>query len=623
MAGYEGRLELTWTNKHLRLLAHDDGSYEWVPPQDYRVAEVRLLRDVCTIGMVADDTRRASDNLMIRGDALHALTSLIKLPEFAREYVGKVKLAYLDPPFNTQQSFLQYDDALEHSVWLTMMRDRLLAIKTLLAPDGSVWVHCDDSEQAYLKAVMDEVFGRENFVATIIWEKSYTRENRTDISTTHDYILVHARSRRAWAAVRNLLPATNEQKSRYTNPDNDPRGPWKPLPAHAKAGPGRRREQFYPITLPSGRVVNPPPGRCWLYVRERFEELVADNRVWFGKDGDAAPAIKRFWSEVPAGLVPVTIWPHEEVGTTGTAKDEILKLFPDKPPFDTPKPEALLQRIIQIASNPGDIVLDCFLGSGTTAAVAHKMGRRWIGIEREAATIDTYALPRLRKVVAGEDPGGITTVETLVGDDLPNGVKPGDARAAARTLNALHKAGILAQVSELDDSTVRSLIRALREIDKTKKETIWHGGGGFRVLEVAPSMFVEIGGQIFLSEWATNGTLAETTAAQLGYAYEHDPPFCGRKGRSRLAVVDGVVNEDVIQLLVRALGPEERLLVCGTALDPAAAEFLRTLRPGSSARKIPQSILAEYRHAVRGQRSRLFDDPETVPITAQAGEAKR
>ncbi|HLT18334.1 MAG TPA: site-specific DNA-methyltransferase, partial [Thermomicrobiales bacterium] len=189
MPRYEGRLELTWTNKHLRLLAHEDGRYEWLPPSDYRVAEVRLLHDAGVVGATHPDEERARDNLLIRGDALNALTSLIELPEFAREYVGKVKLAYLDPPFNTQQSFLQYDDALEHSVWLTMMRDRLTQVKTLLAPDGSVWVHCDDSEQAYLKVMMDEVFGRDNFVATVIWEKaSSARNDAKQFSVDHDYV---------------------------------------------------------------------------------------------------------------------------------------------------------------------------------------------------------------------------------------------------------------------------------------------------------------------------------------------------------------------------------------------------------------------------------------------------
>lgn len=351
MPDYHGRLELTWTNKDLRLLAQEDGSYEWVSPSDYRVAEVRLLHDAGTVGEVGSSRNRGKDNLLIQGDALNALTSLNELPEFEREYVGKVKLAYLDPPFNTQQSFLQYDDALEHSVWLTMMRDRLLQIKPLLSSDGSVWVHCDDSEQAYLKVMMDEVFGRENFITIVVWEKSYTRENRTTISTTHDYILGYARDYGTWAPTRNLLPPTDEQIGRYTNPDSDSRGPWKALPAHAKAGLGRRAAQFYEVVLPSGRTVNPPPGRCWLYTWPRFEELVADSRVWFGRDGNAMPAIKRFLSEVPAGLVPTTIWRHDEVGTTSTAKAEVIALFPMVVPFATPKPEALLERIIHIASD--------------------------------------------------------------------------------------------------------------------------------------------------------------------------------------------------------------------------------------------------------------------------------
>jgi adenine-specific DNA-methyltransferase len=542
---HSGRLELTWTNKHLRLLSDDDGGYRWVPPSDYRVAEVRLLHDVDTIGETRGDRSRAKDNLLIRGDALNALTGLCELPELAREYVGKVKLAYLDPPFNTQQAFEHYDDALEHSVWLTMMRDRLLQIRKLLSPDGSVWVHCDDSEQAYLKVMMDEVFGRNNFVASVIWQKSYTRENRTSVSTTHDYVLVFAKDQSLWR--RNLLPASKEQVARYSNPDDDPRGDWKPVPVHAKAGPGRRSEEFYTITTPAGRQVDPPKGRCWAVTRPRFEELVEDGRVWFGVDGRATPAIKKFLSEVPAGLVPVTIWPWEEIGTTGTAKEEILQLTPDTP-FDTPKPERLMQRIIHIGSNPGDVMLDCFAGSGTTAAVAHKMGRRWVTVESSNDTVETFTLPRLEKVIAGDDPGGVT------------------------------------------------------------KDVGWEGGGGFRVLEVAPSMFAEVGGRVWLAQWAIDGELAEATAAQLGFVYEPDPPFAGRKGRTRLAVVDGLVNGDVVELFVGALAPDERVVVCGTAIDPEATELLRALRSGSRTRKIPASILAEYRIA-RDWRSPVATEP--------------
>jgi len=540
----KGRLELTWTNKSLRLLAHEDGSYEWVEPSDYRVAEVRLLHDVATIGGVGK--RRAADNLLIRGDALDALTSIARLPEFAREYLGKVKLVYLDPPFNTQQSFLHYDDALEHSVWLTMIRDRLLQIRDLLAPDGSVWVHLDDSEMAYCRVMMDEIFGRKSFIACVLWEKFATRDNRTLISVSHDYIAIYAVDRDKWH--RNLMPFGEEQLKRYKNPDNDPRGPWISLPIHAQGGHGTA-SQFYTITLPSGRKLDPPSGNCWRFTEQRLAEMIEDHRIWFGSDGNNAPRLKRFLSEVEQGLVPNTLWLADEAGTTGTAKAEILELVATDTPFSTPKPEALLQRIIHIASNPGDIVLDCFLGSGTTAAVAHKMGRRWIGIERETGTIETIALPRLTKVVNGEDLGGVT------------------------------------------------------------KETHWSGGGGFRILEVSSSMFVAEDGMVFLADWMTNGKLAEATAAQLGFVYNNDPPFCGKKGRSRLAVVDGVVNESVVRLLVSALPAGERVVICGTGIDTDARPVLRELRSGSTLRKIPAALLDEFRSSRQLRLTLDFAEP--------------
>ena len=528
-ARYQGRLELTWTNKELRLLTNPDGSYFWLPIRDYRVAEVRLLHSATNVGEVRTERSRAQDNLLIRGDALHALTSLVELPEFAREYAGKIRLAYLDPPFNTQQSFLQYDDALEHSVWLTMMRDRLLQVKTLLAPEGSVWVHCDDSEQHRLRCVMDEVFGRDSFVATVIWQKRYSRDNRPAIGPVHDFILVYAPAGQDWKRHRNRIP--RKSATQYRNPNNDPRGLWRPIPMTAQ---GYRPNQMYEVVSPAGVVHRPSKGRCWSMIRETFDGLLREGRIYFGQDGAGQPNVIRYLDE-DEGLVPWTWWPHEEVGHTDEAKKEMLDRFPDVEAFDTPKPERLMARIIHIASRPGDIVLDCFLGSGTTAAVAHKMGRRWIGVEFVRATVDTYAQPRLTNVVGGTDGGPVT------------------------------------------------------------EQLGWAGGGGFRVLDVAPSMFTADGGQVFLSEWATNGKLAEVTAAQLRYEYAHDPPFAGRRGRSRLAVIDGLVNQDVVRLLVAALSDREIIVVCGTAIDPAARDFVRTLRPGSTVRKIPQSILRDYR----------------------------
>jgi adenine-specific DNA-methyltransferase len=530
VASYEGRLELTWTNKARRLLAQEDGSYEWVDPADYRVAEVRLLDDVATVGEVGPN--RAADNLLIRGDALSGLRSLARLPEFAEQYLGKIKLAYLDPPFNTRQSFLHYDDNLEHSVWLTMMRDRLAQIWELLAADGSAWVHLDDSEMAHCRVVMNEVFGPNNYLGTVIWQRRHDPRNTAQhISTDHDYLIVFAKD--VEMCRFNLMPRTEAMTAAFTNPDQDPRGPWRrgDLAARNPYSLGR-----YPITTPSGRVISgPPTGSYWRVSQAKLAELDQDGRIYWGPRGESRPYIKRFLSEVSEGRVLGSIWPPEEVGFVRNGKEEVRRLVDGAEPFATPKPERLLHRIISVASDPGDIVLDSFLGSGTTVAVGHKMGRRWVGIERESATIDTYAVPRMTKVVRGEDPDGVT------------------------------------------------------------ETTGWLGGGGFRVLAVAPSMFEADAGLVFLANSMTNSRLAEATAAQLGFVYAYEPPFAGRKGRTRLGVIDGVVNEDVVRILAPALGEGERIVICGTAIDPDARPLLQELRPGSSLRKIPAALLAEYR----------------------------
>jgi len=530
LPAYEGRLELTWTNKAKRLLAAEDGSYEWVDPSDYRVAEVRLLEDVGAVGDVGQE--RAADNLLIRGDALSALRSLARLPEFARHYLGKVGLAYLDPPFNTQQSFLHYDDNLEHSVWLTMMRDRLLQIRELLAPGGSIWVHLDDAEMAHCRVVMNEVFGPSNYLGTVIWQRRHDPRNTAQhVSADHDYLIVFARDIEACRF--NLMPRTEAMTAAFSNPDKDARGPWRrgDLAARNPYSLG-----LYPITTPSGRIITgPPSGSYWRVSAARLAELDRDGRIYWGPKGESRPYIKRFLSEVSEGRVVGSVWIPEEVGFVRNGKEEVRRLVEGAEPFATPKPEKLLHRIIATATNPGDIVLDPFVGSGTTAAVAHKSGRRWVGVEREAATIDTYALPRLTKVVAGSDPGGVTN------------------------------------------------------------QTSWTGGGGFRVLAVGPSMFEADGGLVFLADAMTNGRLAEATAAQLGFEFEPMAPFSGRKGRSRLAVIDGVVNDDVVRILASALGDGERVVICGTGIDPDARTVLRDLRPGSSLRKIPAALLAEYR----------------------------
>lgn len=344
---------------------------------------------------------RQAANLAFLGDADELLSRELAGLE------GSVRLALLDPPYNTAQTFHHYTDRAGSSDWLGERRTHARLIHALLAADGSMWMHLDDSELHYAKVMLDEVFGRKNYVGTIVWQKTLSRENRTDLSTTHEYVLVYAKNKSIWSRSRNKLAPSPTQLNRYRNPDGDPRGPWTSGDMTAKAGPGRRAAQFYDLLLPSGRVVTPARGMAWRFTRDRLDELIADGRVSFGPNGDNVPRLKRFLSETQGGLVPTTWWPGDEVGTTDSAKKELRRLFPDMVPFETPKPERLARRIIEIATDPGDVVLDCYGGSGTSAAVAHKLGRSWIISEREFRTFNEVLVPRLRAVVAGES-GGVS-----------------------------------------------------------------------------------------------------------------------------------------------------------------------------------------------------------------------
>ncbi|MCB1996043.1 MAG: site-specific DNA-methyltransferase, partial [Rhodoferax sp.] len=256
----------------------------------------------------------------------------------------------------------------------------------------------------YLKVLMDEVFGRGNFVASCVWQKRYSRENREAIGDVHDYVLVYARDPFRFKAIRNLVPMTEDQAKVYRNPNDDPRGRWRPVPMTAQAGHATP-EQFYEVVTPGGAVHRPPVGRCWGISKSTYERLNREGRIYFGKDNKSQPNIIRYLSEVP-GMAPWTWWPSDEVGHNDESKKEAMQLQEGELSFGTPKPERLLQRILHIATHPHDLILDSFLGSGTTAAVAHKMGRRWIGIEMGEHAV-THCLPRLQKVVAGE-PGGIS-----------------------------------------------------------------------------------------------------------------------------------------------------------------------------------------------------------------------
>ena len=337
----------------------------------------------------------AAENMLIQGDNLEALKALLPF------YAGRVKCVYIDPPYNTRSAFAHYDDNLEHATWLAMIWPRLELLRDLLADDGSIWVSIDDREAHYLKVVMDEVFGRANFIANFVWQKKYTRANdATFVSDNHDHIIcfVKSRERAKFRGVRR----DEKQNRAYRNPDNDSRGAWKSTPLHAKSGTDKNR---YPYAFSNGVAWTPPDGTYHRFSRDTLAELDRTGQLWFGAKGDATPSRKSYLSQVKKTVVPVTVWLHGEFGSNHDAKNENRAVLPGAY-FDTPKPEKLVGRILEIATDPGDLVLDSFLGSGTAAAVAHKMGRRWIGVEIGEHAV-THCAPRLRKVVEGEQ-GGVS-----------------------------------------------------------------------------------------------------------------------------------------------------------------------------------------------------------------------
>ncbi len=341
----------------------------------------------------------STGNVLIQGENLRVLRTL------QDRYKNSVRCVYIDPPYNNQEQYLHYRDSRSHEVWLNMIVARLQVIKPLLSTDGSIWISIDDREMHYLKVAADKIFGRNNFVTTIVWQQRTTRENRKVFSNNHEYLLVYAINQDEFRATRNLLPASQALLSRYKNPDADPRGRWQSVSANAQAGHATA-SQFYDLVAPSGMVHRPPEGRCWIYTKEKMKREIAAGNIWFGKTGRGVPRIKRFLNCTKAGLTPETLWFAADVGTNDEAKKQLLNLFPCEPVFETPKPERLIRRVIEIATEPGDLVLDAFLGSGTTTAVAHKLNRKYIGIENGEHAV-TYCAERLRKVVDG-DPSGIS-----------------------------------------------------------------------------------------------------------------------------------------------------------------------------------------------------------------------
>lgn len=493
----------------------------WIGKDDEVRLEPRILIEDDQLSYMSTSRKSSTDifeNKLLFGDNLLALKAL------EQNYSGKVKCIFIDPPYNTGSAFTHYDDGVEHSLWLSLMRDRLTILKNLLSDDGSLWISIDDNEAHYLKVLCDEIFGRKNFVANIVWQKRTSRENRAAIGSAHDHLLIYSPAGAVdWKTVRQLLPANDEG---YSNPDNDPRGPWRSIPFSAQ---GFRPNQMYEIKTPSGESVEPPKGRCWGATKPVFESYLNEGRVYFPNGGTGRPRIKQFKGE-EKGLVPMTWWDAQFAGDNEAAKKEILALFPNDEPFSTPKPELLLSRIIHISTMPGDIVLDSFAGSGTTGAVAHKMGRRWIMIEL-GEHCHTHIIPRMKQVIDGTDQGGIS------------------------------------------------------------KDLNWLGGGGFRYYRLAPSLLEKdkFGNWIINKEYNAP-MLAEAMCKHHGFTYDPDDSLYWKQGKSTetdyIYTTTQLMTRELADLINDQLSEHETLLICCKAFNVHAADY-----PKITFQKIPQSIL--------------------------------
>jgi len=337
------------------------------------------------------------ENLIIKGDN-HKILDILK-----DKYSKKIKCIYIDPPYNNKEKYNHYNDNEGHKKWLDNISSTLKQLRKFLTENGSIWISIDDNEMHYLKVEADKIFQRKNFVNTIIWEHRTTRENRTAFSNNHEYILVYAKNIAKFKKSINKINSKSDLLKRYNNPDNDPRGPWQSVSAHVQAGHAVK-SQFYNITAPNGKIHKLPNGRCWAYNEQKMNSEIKNGNIWFGKDGNGVPRLKKFLNNMSLLINPQTLWTSELVGTTDMAKKQILNLFKDKLVFDTPKPEKLIKLILEIATNERDLVLDCYLGSGTTTAVAHKMNRMYVGIEKESKIIN-YILCRMNKVIEGDKTG--------------------------------------------------------------------------------------------------------------------------------------------------------------------------------------------------------------------------
>jgi adenine-specific DNA-methyltransferase len=496
----------------------------WIGKEKHPKLEPRILLEDTKLSYHAKKRHSENDifdNVLIHGDNLLALRAL------EADYSGAVKCVFIDPPYNTGSAFEHYDDGIEHSIWLGLMRDRLEILKRLMANEGSIWITIDDNEAHYLKVLCDEVFGRSNFVANVIWQKKYTVANDAKwFSDNHDHVLVYAKNKESWR--HNKLARSDEMNARYVNPDNHPKGPWKATPIHAKSGSEKSKGFLY--TFKNGYVWSPPSGTFPRYSVETLRKYDEGNEIWFGKDGKSQPSRKTFLSELTnEGIPPLTVWLHTDVGHNHEAKTEAKALIDDDV-FATPKPERLLQRIVHLATNPGDLVLDSFGGSGTTGAVAHKMGRRWIMVEL-GDHCHTHIAPRLQKVIDGEDQGGIS------------------------------------------------------------KAVEWKGGGGFRYYNLAPSMLEkDRWGNWIISKEFNPAMLSEALCKIMGFKYAPSDEHYWIHGFSTetdfIYVTTQTMDQAQLAMISQEVGDNRSLLICCGAFRVKADEFSNL-----TLKKIPRTVL--------------------------------
>jgi len=502
MSGKKQKLELTWIGKENR------------PKLEPRILLEDASKSYHAKQRVSD--KDIFDNRLIFGDNLLALKAL------KAEFAGKVKCVFIDPPYNTGSAFTHYDDGIEHSLWLSLMRDRLEIIQRLLSDDGSLWITIDDNEAHYLKVLCDEVFGRTNFVASVIWNHSVQSKGYSGkFSVHHNYVLIYRSSERF---VLRDLPRQEEHNVNYSNPDNDPRGPWR-------AGDVRnslvRPNLMYDIRVPSGKIIHHPP-KGWRFSKETFQRELSEGKIIYSQD--ERRIIRKIYLADQEGRVPETLWFAKDVGTTREANGEV-RSFVEGDSFDTPKPERLLERLLILSTSPGDLVLDSFAGSGTTGAVAQKMGRRWIMVEL-GEHCHTHIIPRLKKVIDGDDKGGITEA---VG---------------------------------------------------------WMGGGGFRYYRLAPSLLEkDKWGNWVINREYNAAMLAEALCKLEGFTCAPSDSVYWQHGHSTerdfIYVTTASLTHEQLQQLSDEVGPERSLLVLCTAFRARANAY-----ENLTVRKIPKQVLS-------------------------------